>query len=50
MTITDEAKQIRAEVGKLRPDKRRRYGDDLRRRILDWVGRAEAAGVPESEC
>jgi hypothetical protein len=50
MTILDEAKQLRAEVAKLRPDKRRRYPDDLRRRILSWVGRAVAAGQVESEC
>lgn len=50
MTILDEAKQIRTEVAKLRPDKRRRYPEELRRRILDWVGRATATGQLESEC
>ncbi len=50
MTILDEAKLIRAEVAKLRPDKRRRYPDELRARILDWVARATAAGVFEHEC
>jgi hypothetical protein len=50
MTILDEAKLIRAEVAKLRPDKRRRYPDELRARILDWVTRATAAGVFEHEC
>lgn len=41
---------MRSEVAKLRPDKRRRYGVELRRRILDWVSRAGAIGVPELEC
>jgi hypothetical protein len=50
MTILDEGKQIRSEVAKLRPDKRRRYPDGLRARILDWVGRATAAGMMECEC
>jgi hypothetical protein len=50
MTIHDEAKQIRTEVAKLRPDKRRRYPEELRRRILDWVARATATGQLESEC
>jgi hypothetical protein len=50
MTILDEAKQIRTEVAKLSPDKRRRYPEGLRRRILDWVARATAAGQLESEC
>jgi len=50
MTILEEAKQLRTEVAKLRPDKRRRYPDELRRRILGWVDRAVAAGHAESEC
>ena len=50
MTILDEGKQIRSEVTKLRPDKRRRYPEELRARILDWVGRATAAGMMEQEC
>jgi len=50
MTILEETKQIRNDVAKLRPDKRRRYPDELRRRILGWVARAMAAGQLESEC
>lgn len=50
MTISEEGKALRAEILKLRPDKRRRYSGDLRRRILDWVERACAAGMMESEC
>jgi len=50
MTIVDEGRSIRGEVARLRPDKRRRYSDELRRRILDWVSRAVASGMAESEC
>ena len=50
MTIIDEGKQLRNEVAKLRPDKRRRYSDDLRRRILDWLARCNAAGIADFEC
>lgn len=50
MTLLDEAKQLRGEIAKLRPDKRRRYPDDLRRRILGWVERATDAGQLEHEC
>ena len=50
MTILEEGKQIRGEVAKLRPDKRRRYSDELRARILDWVGRATAMGMMEHQC
>lgn len=50
MTIIDEGKQLRTEVAKLRPDKRRRYGEALRRRILDWLARCNAEGMPDFEC
>ena len=50
MTLLDETKQLRNEVAKLRPDKRRRYPAELRRRILSWVDRATDAGQLESEC
>src|ERR1700759_2471698 len=50
MTILDEGKLIRSEVAKLRPDKRRRYPDPLRARILHWVDRATASGMTEPEC
>jgi membrane protein involved in colicin uptake len=50
MTFLDEAKQIRNEVAKLRPDKRRRYPEELRRRILNWVDRATDAGQLEHQC
>jgi len=50
MTITEEAKALRAEITKLRPDKRRRYGDALSQRILEWVDRAVADGMTEAAC
>ena len=50
MTILEEGKQLRSEVAKLRPDKRRRYSEELRTRILDWVGRSRVAGMMEHEC
>jgi hypothetical protein len=50
MTIIDEGRQIRGEVAKLRPDRRRTYSSELKRRILDWVGRAMATGMLRSDC
>jgi len=50
MTITDEAKQLRSEITKLRPDKRRRYAAALRGRILDWIQRVEEDGGTLLEC
>lgn len=50
MTITDEGKQIRAELAQMRPDQRRRYSPELRRRILDWIARCAVAGIPECDC
>jgi len=50
MTIGEEGKALRAEVLKLRPDKRRRYSDDLQRRVLAWVERSVAVGETESDC
>lgn len=50
MKITDEARRLRSEVSKLRPDNRRRYGEELRARILDWVARVEAGGGSAIEC
>jgi len=50
MTLYDEGKVLRREVEKLRPDKRRRYPEELRRRILSWVERAMDAGMQEHEC
>lgn len=44
MSILDEGRQIRNEVARLRPDKRRRYSPTLKARILDWQARAIASG------
>lgn len=44
MSILDEGRQIRNEVARLRPDKRRRYSPTLKARILDWHARAIASG------
>jgi hypothetical protein len=50
MTILEEGRLIRSEVAKLRPDKRRRYPEELRVRILDWVARATASGMLDADC
>ena len=50
MTPLDESKLLRREVATLRQDKRRRYPEALRRRILNWVDRATDAGAKEHEC
>lgn len=34
----------------MRPDKRRRYGDALRQRILDWLERCNGEGITDTEC
>lgn len=49
MTLQDEGRQLRGEISKLRADRRRRYPDELRARIVDWVVRAEDAGIPRSQ-
>jgi hypothetical protein len=50
MTLHDEERLLHREVSKLRADKRRRYPEELRRRILGWVERATEAGAQEHEC
>lgn len=50
MTISDEGAKLRTEILNLRPDKRRRYPDDLRRRIVDWAERAKATGMSAQRC
>ncbi len=49
MTIIEEAKQLRGEFAKLRPDKRRRYGEALKGRVLDWLARSETGGGSDLE-
>lgn len=41
VTITDEGKQLRLEAAKLRPDRRRRYPDELLLLVLDLGRRSE---------
>ncbi len=50
MTIIEEGRALLADVAKLRPDKRRRYGDALIERILAWVERATTGGMTDAEC
>ena len=50
MTIIEQGRALRAEVAKLRPDKRRRYGDPLIQRLLAWVEQAATEGMTEAEC
>jgi hypothetical protein len=50
MTLSDEAKQIRIEVARLRPGRGRKYSVALRRRILAWVVRAKETGMLENDC
>lgn len=50
MNLHDEARQLKNEIMRLRPDRRRRYSQELRRSILSWVERAEASGIPRVQC
>jgi hypothetical protein len=50
MTVTDEGNLLRSEVLNLRPDKRRRYPDELRARILEWLTRATKSGWTDADC
>ena len=46
MSLDDEAKEIRDVVAKMR----RRSSRAVRRRVLDWIQRAENSGVHLKEC
>ncbi len=48
-TTTDEAKEIRDEIAKLRPGPGRKYGPALRRRVVEWYRRAVEAGIELGE-
>jgi len=50
MTLSDEAKQLRIEVARLRPGRGRKYTPALRRRIVAWVERAKQSGMLETDC
>jgi hypothetical protein len=50
MRLLDEGKRLRAEVAVLPRGRGRKYPHQLRHRILDWVGRALAKGLTETDC
>jgi len=50
MRLLDEGKRLRAEVAVLPRGRGRKYPRQLRHRILDWVGRALAKGLTETDC
>jgi hypothetical protein len=50
MKLSDETKQLRAEVAALHPGRGRKYPAELRWRILGWVDRELAAGSHEAAC
>lgn len=50
MTISEEAAALQPEISKLRTDKRRRYPDELKQRILAWADRAIASGIDVQNC
>jgi len=50
MTLSEETKQIRIEVAKIRPGRGRKYTAVLRRRILSWVDRAKESGMLDADC
>jgi hypothetical protein len=50
MTIEDEAKQIRRRIPKMTPGQKRTFGPKLRDRVLEWIGRANAAGLRDADC
>ncbi len=49
MTVSDEAKQIRDEVAKIRPGRGRKYTRAFQQRVLMWFERARKT-MFESEC
>ena len=49
-TLSDEAKQLRLEVIRMRPGRGRKYSPPLRRRILAWVERAKRTGMLDADC
>ena len=50
MTITEEARDLRGRLVKLRPGRGKRYPPLLRQRVLDWVERAKESGLLEYDC
>lgn len=50
MTISEEARKLRADVMRLGKGTGRKYSVELRSRILSWVDRANASGWQDFRC
>ena len=50
MTLSEEAKEVRNEVARLRPKRGRKYTRTFRQRVVDWYRRATESGMLASEC
>jgi hypothetical protein len=50
MTLSEEAKEIRSEVARLRPKRGRKYKREFRQRVVDWYARAQESGMLASDC
>ncbi len=50
MTLADEGNRLRLEIVRLGDPRKRPYPDELRKRILDWVGRSKLEGINEGAC
>jgi hypothetical protein len=50
MTIEDEAKQIRRRIPRMTPGQKRKFPSKLRKRVLEWIGRAHAEGLRDADC
>lgn len=50
MTLTEEAKEIRNEVSRLRTKRGRKYKRLFRRQVVDWYSRALDSGMLAAEC
>lgn len=50
MTLSEEGNRLRLEIVRLGEPSKRKFPDELRKRILDWVSRSKVEGMNESEC
>src|SRR5262245_44357429 len=50
MTVSEEAKEIRSEVARLKPKRGRKYKQVFRRRVVDWYARALDSGMLAGDC
>ena len=50
MTLAEEGNRLRLEIVRLGDPTTRRYTEELRKRVLDWVARAKQSGMKEREC